>query len=629
MSINKRSRSLVRTIALTMSSNKNSNNSTNIKCTNFIGNTCLDWLLFKKEWLLYAQNLGVEEIITRGTYGGVDFKELRSPFTTKTELLSQFINKQVMLRRPEFLTNYTTLLTVDYPWLPYALSRVTIPIDQALVRGSTIYHYLPTAEETDPVAVELPFPCSFYRSLPIVPSGSTYPILPGNMTSLRLNSIQVNAIVNSITNMKLQSMCRSKSQLDTFMSGDPQIPGSSRTFAQCLTENLDTDGQIQAFLENLKVEKVANMTAASSYGDKVKACGVHFSKLPQHRRDEVSEFISVDDYHGAYQHLNLHFLQLGAGNIFPFEEECKRYRLQIGQGVREHLDLQVQAFKRLAQTLYLEQKLAESIVPLSEVEIPDRIAIQNSGDLTDAQIIATGGSVLIPELRRFNWILESIAHSPRFKSIADHFKSADLTDKRLRDLIRMINNSDLSPTGQAELRSEWASNPNYKSEIAAYIVQVKKDSGFPVADINANVNSAKTGKKREREESSSSATSSSDPQVKKCTYHPLSKTHWTSECKLNPNPKTADSKRDKAGTYGKGSGCTYCAKNEKLKKNASNHSTKRCKLNPANKSNAEANSSMDVEDGETSSSSNISKKAKCEIYDEFTKQFPDWKPSST
>jgi hypothetical protein len=112
------------------------------------------------------------------------------------------------------------------------------------------------------------------------------------MTFLRLNSVQVNAIVHSITNMKLQSMCRSKSQQDTFMSGDPQISGSSRTFVQCLTENLDTDGQIQAFLENLKVEKVANMTAASSYGDKVKACGVHFSKLPQHRRDEVSEFIS-------------------------------------------------------------------------------------------------------------------------------------------------------------------------------------------------------------------------------------------------------------------------------------------------------------------------------------------------
>ena len=64
----------------------------------------------------------------------------------------------------------------------------------------------------------------------------------------------------------------------------------------------------------------------------------------------------------------------------------------------------------------------------------------------------------------------------------------------------MINNSDLSPTGQAELRSEWAFNPNYKLEIAPYIVQVKKDSGFPVTDINANVNSAKTGKKREREE---------------------------------------------------------------------------------------------------------------------------------
>ena len=126
------------------------------------------------------------------------WSELRSPFSTKTELLSQFINKQVMLRRPEFLTNYTTLLTVDYPWLPYALSRVTIPIDQALVRGSTIYHYLPTAAETDPVAAELPFPCSFYRSLPIVPSGgSAFPIISGNMTSFRLKSVQVNASFNN------------------------------------------------------------------------------------------------------------------------------------------------------------------------------------------------------------------------------------------------------------------------------------------------------------------------------------------------------------------------------------------------------------------------------------------------
>ena len=146
----------------------------------------------------------------------------------------------------------------------------------------------------------------------------------------------------------------------------PLVPGSPRTFAQCLNEILDTDGQIQqAFLENLKVEKVENMTAASSYGDKVKAC-----EVPQHRRDEVSEFIVVfDDYHDAYQNLNLHFLQLGAGNISPFEEEYKRYRLLISQGVRGHLDLQMQAFKRLARTLYLEQKLAESIIPLSEVEI--------------------------------------------------------------------------------------------------------------------------------------------------------------------------------------------------------------------------------------------------------------------
>ena len=384
-----------------MLSNKNSNNSTNIKCINFVGNTCLDWLLFRKEWLLYAQNLGVEEIITKGTYGGVNFKELRNPFSSKTELLSQFINKQVMLRKPELIQVFTTLVTVDYPWLPYALGRFLIPVGQSISRGSEILHYLPAEEETAPAARELPFTCYFYRTAPIqlaTADQTQYPVLGGGSSTITMNSAQINQVVTLLTNLKLQSLCRSKDQLNAQMAGDPLIPDSSMTFEQCMVRNLDNDCQIQAFLENLKNEKVANMSAASSYGDKVKACGVHFSKLPQHRRDEVSELLAVDDYHGAYQRLNIHFLQLGAGNITPFEEECKRYRLQPGQGVREHLDLQVQAFKRLAQTLYLEQRQAESVVPLTEVEIPDRIAIQNSGDLTDAQILAAGGSVLIPAL---------------------------------------------------------------------------------------------------------------------------------------------------------------------------------------------------------------------------------------
>ncbi len=197
--------------------------------------------------------------MARGTYGGVDFRELRSPFTTKTELLSQFINKQVMLGRPEFWYQF-------HNTAHGRLSLVTIRsvsydhINRSSTCKSQHNLPLPTAVETDPVAVELPFPCSFYRSLPIVPNGSTFTIIYGNMTSLRLDSVQVNAIVHSITNMKLQSMCRSKTQLDTIMAGGPLVPG-----------------QIQAFLENLKVEKVENMTAASSYGDKVKACGVHFS----------------------------------------------------------------------------------------------------------------------------------------------------------------------------------------------------------------------------------------------------------------------------------------------------------------------------------------------------------------
>jgi hypothetical protein len=99
--------------------------------------------------------------------------------------------------------------------------------------------------------------------------------------------MRLNQVIELLTNLKLQRLCRSKDQINTQLAGDPLIPGSVLTFDQVLRLNLENDCQIQAFLENLKTEKVANMSAASSFGDKVKACGVHFSKLPQHRRGKI------------------------------------------------------------------------------------------------------------------------------------------------------------------------------------------------------------------------------------------------------------------------------------------------------------------------------------------------------
>ena len=110
------------------SSNKNSNNTTNIKCTNFLGNTCLEWLLWKKEWLLYGQNLGVEEIVTKGTYGGVQFSELKTSFKEPTEILSLWLNKNVMLLRKETNSNFFKFLTEDCPWFVYTMYRKPIPI---------------------------------------------------------------------------------------------------------------------------------------------------------------------------------------------------------------------------------------------------------------------------------------------------------------------------------------------------------------------------------------------------------------------------------------------------------------------------------------------------------------------
>ena len=563
------------------------NNATNIKCSNFVGNTCSDWLLYKKEWFQYAKNLGVDEIIFKGTYGGVEFKELRFPFKSNTELLSIWINKQILLKSSDIHAAYTTALLEDYPWLPFALKRIFIPVGQSVARQGTMVHYLPGLIETSQAAQQLPFTCIFYRAGPMDPTiSNNYPVLAGDIDAPRMSSMQLNELAHQITEVKLSQLCKTREQLDLQMAGDPTVPTRPITFKQLVDLYLPRIGSKQAFLESHEATTAANMSAASSYGEKVRACGVHFSKLPQNRRNQVSEFIAVDDYHGAYQHINLHFLQMGARNIAPFEEECKKYQLQPGQMVRVHLDLQFQAFKRLAQMLYLEQRLAEAIVPLAEIEISERISVQNSGELTDAQIIATGGSVLIPEARRFNWIVESIAHSPRFKSIVDHFASADLNSKRISDLIRMVNNTDLSSTGQAELRKEWATNPNHAKEIASYIITVKTNKAV---ETQANASHTKD-KKRDRE--SNSSNSSSNNIIPSCDYLPNADTHWTRDCRLKQTPPLkAPPKNDRSVKRGycKGEPCTYCSKIEKLKANASNHSSKRCKINPANKSIPKAN----------------------------------------
>ena len=531
------------------SSNKNSNNTTNIKCTNFLGNTCLEWLLWKKEWLLYGQNLGVEEIVTKGTYGGVQFSELKTSFKEPTEILSLWLNKNVMLLRKETNSNFFKFLTEDCPWFVYTMYRKPIPIGQTVSKSSKLIHYEPSVAEVNETSELITTFCSNYLDLDMSGQAGTvtHDVITGDINSPVLNNMHIAALAHKLTTIKLQSLNKSKQQLDALIAGDILIPNSSKTFQEVLEELVPITGDQQAFGENLQASKTASMAAASSYGEKIKSCGVHFSKLPQNRRDEISGFIVNDDYHGAYQYLNAHFLQLGAGNIEPFEEECKRYRLQPGQQVREHLDLQKQAFKRLAQTLYLEQKLTSTAgVSLTDIEIPESVIIHNSGEMTDTQILAAKGIVLIPELRRFKWIIDSIASSPRFKSVSDYFASADLNSQKLMTLLRMINNKDISSTGQTELREEQAANPNYAKDITSYISNVKRESGFIVPDTVTNHTNSTNNKKRANDNQSSSSSSTSS--TKQCDFHPNSTTHWTSECSKNPKKKSTNPSA-KTGDY--------------------------------------------------------------------------------
>ena len=70
--------------------------------------------------------------------------------------------------------------------------------------------------------------------------------------------------------------------------------------------------------------------------------------------------------------------------------------------------------------------------------------------------------------------------------------------------------------------------------------------------------------------------------IPKCTNHPSSKTHWTWECKGGKTPGNAPKTKAKSETTS--TGCIYCLRNPRLRKNSLNHNSTDCRSNPDNRS---------------------------------------------
>jgi len=384
-----------------------------------------------------------------------------------------------------------------------------------------------------------------------------------------------------------------------------------------------------------------HMQTSKMVNDLKRNCNSCFEKLSAIKREKIVLFLKREQFHEAFKALNLYFVRLGAGNVRAFEEEVLSYRLQPGQDFSTHLDALTQALKRWANILYLEKMLhsvgTDPIKAAKAIDIPEQIALWNSGDETDNEVLTAYDSdvkygafvvsqtispVLIPEVRRFNILQASVCESLRFKQVADTFSSMSESERSLRLLITRLQNQEISPLGQQALMLERATVPSWQANLNRYLSQIRShgaSSHTPntkakggAQQQQANVattlpqdNQQQQGGKKRKHSASANVTASDSttPAPKSCIHHPNSTTHTTAECRGAKKAKTEQdtvkpSRGSGSSTY-QGKPCSFCGSTPKYKGIAHTHSTERCKLDPTNPKRNPNSSSYDPTFGVT------------------------------
>jgi hypothetical protein len=314
---------------------------------------------------------------------------------------------------------------------------------------------------------------------------------------------------------------------------------------------------------------------------------------------------------------------LGGQDTALFRNEVESYFIQPGQDLNSHLDLLQRAIERWLNIELMESKLLEigSATKMSAskfvLDHPE-VAYNNSYDMTDAEILAQGkpSVLLLSEAKRFTIYSNSVKSSPRFRRIVEGFHSQDESKRTVRSLLAAIRNFEISNSGRDQITEERRQNVDWRKDLQSYLAIVqKRDLGPSIAKPPAQEKSAsftstdKAATARSRGESEKSDISGShqsrsqtDPErsssgesfqprnasevrdgdIPKCSNHPSSKTHWTWECK--GGKAQGNTPKNKARSETTSTGCIFCFKNPRLRKNSLNHNSSDCRSNPDNRS---------------------------------------------
>ena len=443
---------------------------------------------------------------------------------------------------------------------------------------------------------------------------------------MKVNYMDVSVIIKKITKQRLLNrQIKNDAELDTDIQiasierGDPQ---DNRDWSKYITTRLGF--QKPAYEAKLNQAREENQKRSLKHSDQSKKCLDALALLGDIKCiPEAEVAISNRHFHECFLAVDHHYMCLGGQDTALFRNEVESYYIQPGQDLNSHLDLLQHAIERWLNIELMESKLLElgSATKMSAskfvLDHPE-VAYNNSYDMTDAEILAQKKPtvILLSEAKRFTIYSNSVKSSPRFKRIVEEFHSRDESLRTVRSLLAAIRNFEISNSGRDQITEERRQNSDWRKDLQSYLTIVQKrdldpsiiksptqekSASFTSTDRAATTRSrgdtekSDTGSSRPSRSQTDPDRSSSgeshqprnasevrDGDIPKCSNHPSSKTHWTWECK--GGKAQGNTPKNKARSETTSTGCIFCFKNPRLRKNSLNHNSSDCRSNPDNRS---------------------------------------------
>jgi len=455
-----------------MSSIPNSDSTIVTNIPKFTGTSSHDFLMYLQVWRKYADYKGVASIILydRDALGACYSRSFRP--LSKREQFLKFWNELQLTKIQEVQNLVESTLTTQSWLVPYLITPQKYVVNGVAIKTDWAVHQ---------VANLTPDYClGWLKHFKYVDQNATVcprPLLGGNFLprdSLPVTDLDIMQVKEILT----------ESYLSALMINDFEAARAAYEAESARTDLSDDEfiaaklgiqiHAFNAFLEKSHFQLQKSITAKS---DERKACHECISKFGSLTQIPAAETaLRSYNFHLCYTEIQSFYLRMGTNDAELFEKEAKSHRLQLGQDLNTHLTTVCKALERWNTIVFIEEEAMRTNYRDASnyaLEHPE-IAIDNSGEMTDAEVLATPHRQLVlHEPKRLKIYVQSLADSPRFQHVIHTLYQLPETERTVRKFLNDCRTFESSMLGQMVLQTERSTCPNWKEKAQTHVNKVQ------------------------------------------------------------------------------------------------------------------------------------------------------------